>query len=151
MRVADDSRAIDQCSGIALAAAWLNGAAPENVWIGTSVGTQKGADERIPQLLAIPARVRFLSCEPLLENLSLERARIPDAEGRAAGDAGIHWVICGTESGQRRRTMNLDWARSLRDQCKAAGVAFFLKQIEECGKIVTEPTLDGVQHLEFPQ
>lgn len=63
----------------------------------------------------------------------------------------IHWIICGTESGPKRRMMNLAWVRSLRDQCKAAGVAFFLKQIEVDGKIITEPMLDGTPHLDFPE
>jgi protein gp37 len=98
---------------------WLKGTAPANVWIGTTVEDQQRADERIPALLKIPARVRFLSCEPLLESLQLQHW---------LGTTNIHWVICGGESGPGARPMHPDWARSLRDQCQAAGVAFFFKQ-----------------------
>lgn len=139
MRVSEGSRGVDQCSGIALAALWLNGGAPANAWIGTTVEDQKRADERIPVLLSIPARVRFLSCEPLLGPVNLERVEFgprpnhtpqscltPTWMGRF--DAKINWVICGGESGHGARPMHPDWARSLRDQCQAAGVPFFFKQ-----------------------
>lgn len=102
-----------------------------NVWIGTSVENQKAADERIPHLLQIPSKVRFLSCEPLLGpvNFSLMNGRADCAQrlGRPALE-GIHWVIAGGESGPNARPMHPDWARSLRDQCVAAGVAFHFKQ-----------------------
>jgi len=90
-----------------------------NVWLGVSVEDQKAADERIPHLLNVPAAVRFLSCEPLLGkiNISPFLAKI-----------GIHWVICGGESGSKARPMHPDWVRSLRHECKRAGVAFFFKQ-----------------------
>jgi protein gp37 len=86
-----------------------------NVWLGVSVEDQKRADERIDHLRRTPAAVRFLSIEPQLEEIrvSLE---------------GIDWVICGGESGAHARPFDLAWARSLRDQRKAAGVAFFMKQ-----------------------
>jgi protein gp37 len=123
--------------------------APENVWIGTSVGTQKSADTRIPELLKIPARVRFLSCEPLLEEVDIswalpwtkevgERvATIEDATLRQLGEnllakdaekPFVDWVICGGESGTGARPMHPDWAGTLREQCAAAGVPFFMKQ-----------------------
>jgi protein gp37 len=63
---------------------------------------------------------------------------------------GIHWVIAGGESGPRRRSTNPDWLRSLRDQCAAAGVPFFLKQADLSGRIESAPVLDGRQWLEFP-
>ncbi len=91
---------------------------PDNVWIGTSVGTQKRAQERIPLLLHVPAVIRFLSCEPLLGPLDLT-AWLPS----------LQWVICGGESGLCTRPLDLDWARSLRDQCQSAGVPFFFKQV----------------------
>jgi protein gp37 len=119
-------------------AAWLENW-PAHVWIGTTCGTQQAADERVPELLSIPARVRFLSCEPLLGPVNLERVEFgprpnhtpqscltPTYMGRF--DAKIHWVICGGESGPKARPMHPEWARSLRDQCQAAGVAFFFKQ-----------------------
>lgn len=104
--------------------AWLENW-PAHVWIGTTCGTQQAADERVPELLRIPARVRFLSCEPLLEHVAL---KLPDHDFSETGAPIIHWVICGGESGPKARPMHPDWARSLRDQCHAAGVAFFFKQ-----------------------
>jgi protein gp37 len=77
------------------------------------------ADKRIPQLLQVPAKVRFLSMEPQLEEIDLSKWL----------DKGIHWVIQGGESGGRARTFNLTWARKTRDQCKEAGVSYFLKQL----------------------
>lgn len=120
-------------AGSSLALRWLNGTPPANVWIGTTVEDQQHADERIPHLLRVPARVRFLSCEPLLGPVDL-RPHI-GLIGGAARDLAvvqgiplIHWVICGGESGPKARPMHPDWARSLRDQCAAAGVPFFFKQ-----------------------
>ena len=94
-----------------------------NVWLGVSVENQEAADERIPDLLAIPAAVRFLSCEPLLGPIDLGRWLKP---GGAEG--GRSWVIAGGESGPGARPMHPDWARGLRDQCTSAGVPFFFKQ-----------------------
>lgn len=88
-----------------------------NVWLGTTVESQEEADRRIPHLQAVPAAVRFLSCEPLLEPVHLRDRR------------GIDWVICGGESGGGARTMAPAWAASLRDQCGVAGIAFFMKQM----------------------
>lgn len=112
---------------------------PHNVWYGASVEDQRRADERIPHLLRVPARVRFLSCEPLLGPVDLSPWM--EQEYQAVGDGpnvvgaelvsrlpGIHWVIAGGESGHGARPMHPDWARSLRDQCAAAGVPFFFKQ-----------------------
>lgn len=111
-----------------------------NVWIGTSVEDQSTADERIPHLLAIPATVRFLSCEPLLGPIDLRNWLEPyenyprDANGEFLGYSNfvqpndIHWVIVGGESGPKARPMHPDWARSLRDQCTAADVPFLFKQ-----------------------
>ncbi|MBB4207245.1 DUF5131 family protein [Roseinatronobacter bogoriensis] len=100
----------------------------ERVWLGTTVENQTEANRRIPQLKAVPARVRFLSCEPMHGPVDLIEAtrrviRHPNYLG-----IGLHWVICGGESGPSARPMHPDWARSLRDQCAAAGVAFHFKQ-----------------------
>jgi protein gp37 len=95
-----------------------------NVWVGVSVEDQKCADLRIPALLDTPAAVRFLSCEPLLGLVDIE-----DAVNRInLSNIGLHWVIVGGESGPGARPMHPDWARHLRDQCKAAGIAFHFKQ-----------------------
>lgn len=122
-----------------------------NVWLGVSVEDQSRADERIPDLLATPAAVRFLSCEPLLGPVDLTSITAPKGTLRpylARVDAlsgccqsiehhsndwfrmphALDWIICGGESGPGARPMHPDWARSLRNQCGAAGVRFFFKQ-----------------------
>lgn len=103
---------------------------PRHVWLGISVVNQEEADRDIPKLLALPAAVRFLSCEPLLGRIDL---RGKDAQGSALdpyeNDRKVSWVIAGGESGGGARPMHVDWARSLRDQCVDAGVAFFMKQM----------------------
>jgi protein gp37 len=116
---------------------------PGNAWIGTSVENQNAADERIPALINIPAPVRFLSCEPLLGPVDLTGITCDSVwidTVYAATDPGlgdlvqeegwpIDWVIVGGESGPNFRPMHPDWARLLRDQCVAAGVPFFMKQM----------------------
>lgn len=108
---------------------------PRNVWIGTSVEDQQRADERIPHLLRVPAVVRFLSAEPLIGPVDLSRWVWGSArEGQYGteiddGPSGaIGWVIVGGESGPGARPMHPEWARVLRDQCRAAGVPFLFKQ-----------------------
>jgi protein gp37 len=149
---------------------WIEGNAPRNVWIGTTVEDQERADIRIPDLLEIPAKVRFLSCEPLLGPLNLEPAFSFIREVHHK-DTPIHWVICGGESGLNARPMLPNWARSLRDQCAAAGVSFLFKQWGEwlpacqsdiptatnpnhislrVGKKEAGRTLDGREHNDFP-
>ena len=100
-----------------------------NVWLGTSVENQQTADHRIPHLLRVPAAVRFLSCEPLLGAVDLRQwiANIGEWDGHGEYPP-IQWVIVGGESGHGARPMHPGWARSIRDQCQAAGVAFFFKQ-----------------------
>ena len=106
-----------------------------NVWLGVSVEDQKWADIRIPALLDTPAAVRFLSCEPLLGPVDLNPwLQCPDC----GQNHGLRWVIVGGESGRGARPMHPDWARSLRDQCVAAGVPFLFKQ---WGEHVTYPQM----------
>lgn len=104
---------------------------PAHVWVGTTVENQEMADARIPRLLEVPAKVRFLSCEPLLGPVEFSnvtrRSDCVSVLGKPAL-AGIHWVICGGESGGKARPMKYAWAKRLRDQCAAAGVPFFFKQ-----------------------
>lgn len=127
-----------------------------NVWLGTSISDQASADARIPDLLATPAAVRFLSAEPLLGPVDLmpylfiftamdehfldahPDEPLPFNDPATTDPAMIvtprlDWVIAGGESGPKARPMHPDWARALRDQCKASGVAFFFKQWGEWG------------------
>lgn len=104
---------------------------PENVWVGTTVENQQYADQRIPELLKVPARVRFLSVEPMMGPIDFGnisgRADAVEVWGKS-GLKGIHWVIAGGESGPKAEPSHPDWFRSLRDQCVEAGVPFFFKQ-----------------------
>lgn len=135
-----------------------------NVWLGVSAEDQLRANERIPELLATPASIRFVSAEPLLGQIDLRRLSVSDTSAsfgfpmadaltgqfyvdpekqpasirsliemnrrspQEEGGIGLNWVIVGGESGQAARPMHPDWARSMRDQCAAAGVPFFFKQ-----------------------
>jgi protein gp37 len=130
----------------------LNPLAPwplPNVWIGVSVEDQQRADERIPLLLRTPAAVRFLSCEPLLSPIDLAMlhhdsiTNFDALRGRhglsLSGDCEkLDLVIVGGESGPGARPMHPAWARSLRDQCLAAGVPFFFKQWGDWAPFVDE-------------
>lgn len=107
---------------------WPSESFPRNVWIGTSVENQEQADKRIPELLKIPAAVRFLSCEPLLGPVDLHKAGWNGHNFDPDFAVEIDWVIVGGESGQDARPMHPDWVGSMRDRCQAAGVAFFFKQ-----------------------
>lgn len=151
-----------------------------NVWLGVSAERQQEADERIPHLLATPAAIRFVSAEPMLGPIDFYETsaampidRHPWKDGPIL--QGIDWIIVGGESGQGARPMHPDWARSIRDQCAAAGVAFHFKQwgrwspdrpadgIWSDFQATVEPTmfpigkkragrlLDGVEHNGFPE
>lgn len=111
-----------------------------NVWLGVSVENQEAADERIPYLLKVPAAIRFLSCEPLIDRVSLMEwlfdptGNFRTHKGRrqfenvAKDGHGLHWVIAGCESGADARPCEPGWLRTLRDECRGAGVKYFLKQ-----------------------
>lgn len=99
-----------------------------NVWLGVSAEDQARADERIPHLLATPAAIRFVSAEPLLGQVDLTRQLYEHATGLRTATPNLDWIIVGGESGKGARPMHPDWARSIRDQCAAAGVPFFFKQ-----------------------
>jgi protein gp37 len=118
---------------------WMRCVPWPNVWLGTTCENQEEADRRIPHLLSVPAKVHFLSCEPLLGPIDLLRLpRVGQHHDWLTGEyadarthkatARIDWVIAGGESGPHARPMHPDWARSLRDQCAAANVPYFFKQ-----------------------
>lgn len=146
-----------------------------NVWLGVSVENQAAADERIPLLLQTPAAVHWISAEPLLGPVTIGHDYLPHMESFGST---LDWVVVGGESGPKARPMHPDWARGLRDQCKAADVPFFFKQWGEwspygkfidtqhgkemtrewtgggsvrVGKAKAGSLLDGVEHKEFPQ
>lgn len=100
---------------------------PSNVWLGVTAEDQRRADERIPILLSIPARVRFVSYEPALGLVDFSEAL--KSRTRAVHDPGVDWIIVGGESGSKARPFDLAWARSTVRQCHAAGVACFVKQM----------------------
>lgn len=115
---------------------YLKRGLPKNLWFGVSIEDQKTADERIPILLQIPAAVRFLSIEPMLQEVNLDE--LPDMPVTIADTrkgswnfsiGRIDWVIIGGESGPGARPMHLNWVRIVRDQCVAAGVPLFIKQM----------------------
>lgn len=155
---------------------------PPNVWIGATICNQEEADRDIPKLLAVPAHVRFLSMEPLLGAVGLpfdrlrEWNRIALLNQQEYAASNIDWVIVGGESGPHARPMHPDWARSIRDQCAAAGVPFLFKQwgelahdsriidtkdntfhrfedgtwMQRVGKREASRLLDGVEHNDYP-
>jgi protein gp37 len=93
--------------------------ARDNVWLGTTAENQRWADRRIDRLLSVEAKVRFLSCEPLLSAIDLSRWLKPPQ---------ITWVIAGGESGGQARPTHPNWIRALRDQCRTVSVPFHFKQ-----------------------
>lgn len=149
--------------------AWTSGReAPRNVWLGTTAESQEWADKRVPELLKVPGAVRFLSMEPLLGPVDLTSIKLTVSPGffgdclqwyhlpHGYPDAwpGLNWIIAGGESGPHARWMDPEWASSLRDQCRDAGVPFFFKQwsqFEKGHRQLPKPhRLDGELLQEFP-
>ena len=109
----------------------------KNIWLGVSCETQVEANIRIPYLLHTPAAVRFVSLEPLIDEIDL---------GWFIGSepqASLDWVIVGGESGPRARPMYPRWARKLRDQCVGGGIPFFFKQWGEWAEVGTDVDRKG--------
>ncbi len=124
-----------------------------NVWIGATIVNQAEADRDIPKLLQVPARVRFLSMEPLLGPVDLHLQSEQPCTMCVSWNCELHgmpadppclrrvdWVIVGGESCPGARPMHPDWARSLRDQCEAAGVPFLFKQWGEWAEASASPS-----------
>jgi protein gp37 len=141
----------------------------DNLWLGVTVVNQAEADRDVPKLLAVQARVRFLSIEPMLGPIDLTRVHERRPGGISAWhclqgycqrhfprkqcgcdrqEPTINWVICGGESGPGARPMHPDWARSLRDQCAAAGVPFLFKQWGEWAEHDAGPPPHAVMHMD---
>ena len=135
-----------------------------NVWIGVTAEKQEMADKRIPVLLDIPAAVRFVSVEPMLErvdivkylghrthqckcgfhdtelhlHLSNGKWFCPECVAVCTDRPGLDWVIGGPETGPKRRKANMAWLDDLQEQCIEAGVPFFLKAVELLGGIIKD-------------
>lgn len=140
-----------------------------NVWLGVSVETQQWADIRVPALVKTPAAVRFLSCEPLLGDVTLHElyghapwnytefgvecacgSAMDSDENCLHGDK-IGWVIAGGESGSDARPVDPDWIRSIRDQCAETGTPFLFKQWGGPTSKSGGRELDGRTHDEYPE
>lgn len=119
----------------------------ENIWFGVSAENSRMMFERTDDLMQMWAAKRFISFEPLIGPVSIKSWT---HKVYPSGKPMIDWVIAGCESGPGRRPSDINWFRSLRDQCVEAGVPFFLKQMEVNGKLVKMPTLDGKEWKQFP-
>ena len=120
--------------------------APENLWVGVSVENKKDGLKRIDDLREIRAHIRFLSIEPLLEDLG------------AFDLTGIHWVIVGGESGRNARPMEKNWVENIKAQCEADNVSFFFKQWGQWGedgvkrnKKINGKSLNGIEYKNYPE
>ncbi len=122
----------------------------KNIWAGVTAENQRRADERIPILLQIPAVVRFVSVEPMLEWMDIFTALYTDDEWEQTMPV-LDWVIVGGESGPGARPMRKEWVRAMRNQCQAAGVPFLFKQQVINGKKVSLPELDGKVWNQYPE
>jgi len=134
-----------------------------NLWLGTSISCQEDADKNIPHLLQVPAAVRYLSIEPMVGPVILEdydkllgkphlgrrylrKTIIPPTRDTRTGERfpmkvveeRIDWVICGCESGPKRRPCNIAWIRDVVSQCKNAGVKVFVKQLDIGNKVIED-------------
>ena len=111
-----------------------------NIWCGTTVENQDFYGERVDALTRVRAKVRFLSIEPMVGPVQIGSRHF----------SRLDWIILGCESGPHARPMNPDWARQVRDQCRAYCAPFFLKQMVVDGKLDKKPLLDGKLWQEMP-
>jgi len=129
-----------------------------NVWLGTTIENQAEADKRVPHLLRCPAAVHFVSCEPLMGPVNLNKESYPLSEEEFSNQSFplmlpnhwmhlIDWVIAGGESGPKAEPSHPDWFRSLRDQCHAYAVPFLFKQWGEWG--VGSDFKKKIEHVAF--
>ena len=127
---------------------WSNGY--NNVWMGVTAENQKQANIRLPRLIAVPAAIRFISIEPMLEGMNISEIPL-DKPDSTPLEHGIDWVIVGGESGPNARPMKTLWARSVRNDCKLAEVPFFMKQMPGNTKASREAIPKDLQIREFPE
>jgi len=120
-----------------------------NIWLGTSVEDQERANERIHLLLQTPAKIKWLSIEPLLGKIILHPQYLDKNWGGLLNT--IDWVVVGGESGPKARPMNPDWVRKIRDDCVNAKVPFFFKQWGGVHKKENGRILDGREWNEYPK
>lgn len=114
-----------------------------NIWLGTTAENQKMADDRIKHLLSIPVQNRFISFEPLLENVIFDSLLFKNK---------IRWVILGAESGANKRECKIEWIEKIVNDCKLANVKVFVKQIHVNGKLVKDMNIfpENIRLREFP-
>jgi len=127
---------------------------PANVWLMTSTENQETYDERVPYLVQVKAAVRGLSMEPLLGHVELGLlGTLPNTISNryALLRDKLHWIVLGGESGRRARPMKPEWARSVRDECIEADVAYFFKQWGGTNKKATGRLLDGREWSQYPE
>jgi len=145
---------------------YLSDQVPPSQWLGITAENQRRADERIPVLLQIPAAVRWVSLEPLLGPVKVDflylrpesssfylDGKINYAHHSLYGvRSGLNWVVIGCETGPKRRPCRLEWVRDIIEQCDAAGVPVFVKQIEVNGKVSHDPKdwPEWAKRREFP-
>jgi protein gp37 len=136
---------------------WLSGLyrnmrLPINIWLGITAENQEMAEKRIPEFLKIPVGIRFLSIEPMLGPIDLMKAfTFPE---RNYGERPIEWIICGGESGQNARPLNMDWVKQLQCDCKLYEIPFFFKQVGGIKRINGHwggELLNGIKYQEFPK
>lgn len=143
----------------------VQGSLPSNIWLGVTAENQAAADERIPILLGTPAKLRWVSVEPMLGPVDIAAylKRCPECGGSGyirygptegefcgcMGEKALDWVVCGAESGPRHRPFEVEWAASLYAQCRDAGVPFFGKQASGV-KPGLPLYLDGQMFHEWP-
>ncbi len=146
----------------------VHGRQTSHIHWGTSIEDQDTANERLPELLKVKWGLLWASIEPIIGGIDLERiavdythpSHVPLHASAISGqrdgnfyqfDRSLQWIVAGSESGPGARPAELDWYRSLRDQCVSADVPFFLKQFAINGKKIPTPELDGVKWTQYPQ
>lgn len=116
-----------------------------NVWLGVTVENQAEADRRIPELIKCDTPVRFISVEPMLSKVNIEKYIAPLSG--VPNENRIDWVICGGETGQSHRKIDPNWVINLQHQCKRHAVPFFFKQMNHKG----DSKIFGKEYREFPR